>query len=137
MELADQPAVVSAVGEKPRDQGGGTGKRVIAITRVVDATGVHAGHEAGAAWCANRALAIGVRESNTSMDQLIHDRCDNVRIAERRDRVKPLLVGTVPEDIGAIVVVHLYPATESGSPLQDLLRVHRRVSAGQCPGQSS
>ncbi len=102
MKLADQPAVVTGI----RDQLGNhrwiTGKRFVAVPRIVHTRRIHPGHERGPTGRANRALAIGVCEGNAVGNQCIQRWRQDVRVAEGTDRVKTLLIGAVPENVGVL-----------------------------------
>lgn len=102
MELADHPTAITGIRNQLCDHGRETGKRVVAVASIVQTRRIHAGHEAGTAGRADRTLAKGMRERHAFAHQLVNDGCLDVRITERADRVKTLLVRTVPENIGAL-----------------------------------
>ena len=104
VQLAHQPAVVAGVGQRAGDQSLGRLRRNhrVAIARIADPAGIHAGEEAGAAGRADGALAVGVRERHGLPHEAVEIRRANVRIPQRADGVEPLLVGAVPEDVGAV-----------------------------------
>ena len=76
------------------------GKRFEAIAIDVDGAGILAGEKASATWRTDRALAIGMGEGDTFSHEAVDVRGGDVRVTERTDGVKALLVGTDPKDVG-------------------------------------
>ena len=103
MKLSDQATVVPGLGDQLRDHGRMIGKRFIPVASVVNTRRIHPRHEARTTRSADRALAIGMCEGNALGDQAIDRGRDDMRVTERPDRVEPLLIGTVPEDVGTTV----------------------------------
>ena len=65
------------------------------------ATGIHAGHKTRPARRADGALTIRVSERSSLLHQGVNRRRLHVLIAESADRIEPLLVGAVPENVRA------------------------------------
>ena len=99
MKFADQSAVISGIGDQPCNERGIFGKGLVAIARVVQAGRIHSSHKTGSAWCADRTLTKGVCESNAILQQAINHWRGHVLIAKGSDRVEPLLVRAIPENI--------------------------------------
>ena len=102
MELANQTAFVSGIGDQPGDQWWFRGKGIVAVPRVVDATRIETRHDAGSAGRADRALTIRSRERHAIGYEFVNGRRVYVFVAEGRNGVKALLVGAEPEDVGAV-----------------------------------
>ena len=102
VELADETALVPAVGDQLRNERRRfRRKRVVPVPGIVNPTGIHAGHKARAAGRADRALAIRMSKRDTLAHNRINRRRANEVVAESSDRVEALLVGAVPENVGA------------------------------------
>jgi hypothetical protein len=115
VEFPDESAVVAGLGDQLASERRVAFEGFVPITRVVRAGRVKAGHKARPAWGANRALAISVCKSSSAFDEGINGRGADMRIAECSDGVEALLIGTVPENIGAFV--HGVIVAERGSIL--------------------
>ena len=105
VELADQAAVVSGLGQLPRYQVGGNlaVRPGVAVARVVHPAGIHTGQKAGAAGRADGALTEGVSKGRARGHEAVEVGRADVRIAERADRIEALLVGAVPQNVGPLV----------------------------------
>ena len=99
MKFADQAAVISCIGDQPCDERGISGKGLVAIARVVQTGRIHSSHKTGAAWCTDRTLTKGVCERNATLHQAVNHWGGDVLITEGSDRVEPLLVRAIPENI--------------------------------------
>ena len=100
VQLADQAAVVAGAGQQPGDQRVASAVARVAVAGVLAGAGVGAGQEAGAAGCADRALAERVRPGSAVAPQAVEPRRAHVRVAAGADRVVALLVGADPQDVG-------------------------------------
>ena len=101
MKFSYQPAFIPGIGNEPRDHRRPIGESVVAVARVVHAAGIQTGHEARSTRRANGALAKRMRERDPLAHQPVHDRRAHVRVTQRTNRVKPLLVGAVPKNVRA------------------------------------
>ena len=63
---------------------------------------IGAGEKTGAARSANWALAIGMCESHPFAGESVETRRIDVRVAQRVNRIKTLLVAAIPKDIRSI-----------------------------------
>ncbi len=116
MKFSNHATVVAAVCQKFADQWRMIGKRVVAVTSVVDSAGVHACHKAGTTWCADRALTVSRGERHAIAHQPVDGRCLYVFIAKGSDRVKALLICAVPQNIGpGVSHMYMYLRFEVGS----------------------
>ena len=102
MQLADKSAVVAFVGQKFCDKNFLWWELVTAIAVDVKGGRVASCEECGAAWGADRALRVGAGKRDAPLGEPVEIGCPNVGIPQAADRVKPLLVGAVPEYIGSI-----------------------------------
>ena len=100
MQLADEPAVVARLCKYLGDQLFVRGKVCVAVAMHLVRGGIAAGQERGPRRGADRALCIRARERDAFRAQAVEERCRDVALAERRDRVPALLVGAIPEDVG-------------------------------------
>ena len=96
MKFARQRAIVAGVSQQRRHQGSGLRPIFIAIATSVNAAGVHAGQEAGAAGRANRALAKGAFKGDACGGELVDIWRIQLPIVERADCVIALLIAANP-----------------------------------------
>ena len=98
VQFAGEPAGVAGIGEQAADQFFIRRHRlsVLATSRGARIT---PGEKGGAARRANRALAIGAREGGAVGGQGVEVRCADMRITQRGDGVRPLLVGADPQNV--------------------------------------
>ena len=99
MQLADQTAVVTRIGECARHQLWSLRKVFETVAVNMHRAGIHTGEETGAARRANRALTIGVGEGRTRGDQAIDIGRRHTFVSQSGDRIVALLVGANPENI--------------------------------------
>ena len=99
MKLARERAVVASLSQQRGDQWRGFRPVFVAIAAGVDAAGVHAGQEAGAARRADRALAIGAFEGDAGLHKAVDIWRSQLPVVERADRVVALLIGAYPKYI--------------------------------------
>ena len=99
VQLANQTAIVTRVGECTRHQLWPIRKVFETVAVNVHGAGIHTGEETSAARRADRALAIGVREGRARSDQAVDIRCRHVFVSQSGDRVVALLVGANPKNI--------------------------------------
>ena len=77
------------------------GKRFVTISAVVYPARIHARHKTGSTGCADRTLAVRMGKRCTIVYQPVQRGCAHMRITERTDGIESLLVGAVPQDVGA------------------------------------
>jgi hypothetical protein len=99
MELADQPASVTAVGDQFGNQRELFGKQLVAIASVVQTGRIHARHETRAAGSANGTLAVRMGEGHSNLNETVDRFRANIRIPQGPDGVETLLVSAIPENI--------------------------------------
>ena len=102
MKLADEAALVPAVRDQLCNEWRSLRrKRVVSVPRVVNPAGIHAGHETRAARRTDRALAVRMSKRDALSHKRIDRRRPNEFVAQSSDRVEPLLIGAVPENVRA------------------------------------
>ena len=99
MKFSHQAAVVACIRNQPGDHRGPGRKSVVPIAGTVHAARVEPAHEARPAWRADRALAESVSKGHAFSNKPIDVGGVYVRIANRTNSIKPLLVGTDLKDI--------------------------------------
>ena len=75
------------------------GKGGISVLGYADGVRIHSSHKTRTAGGTDRALAKSVSEGDCTIHQPVQVWRVDVRIVQSMDGIKPLLVGTVPEDI--------------------------------------
>jgi len=101
MEFPNHAAAVSGICDQLRNKGNVFGESVIPVACVASTARIKSGHEAGSARRADRALAVGISECDPVVYEIIQGRRLDMRISEGSDGVESLLIGAVPEDVGA------------------------------------
>ena len=101
MEFPNHATAVSGICDQLRNEGNVFWESVIPVACVASTAGVKACHETRAARRADRALAVGVSERDSRAYETIDGGSLDMRIAEGADGIKSLLIGAVPEDVGA------------------------------------
>ena len=101
MKFSNQTTGIARIGDQLRYEGSILRKRVVSIARIACATWVEPGHNTGSARGANRALAIRVGKTHAGMNEAIQRRRSDMRVSQRADGIKALLIGAVPKDIGS------------------------------------
>jgi hypothetical protein len=100
MQLANQPACISGVCKQRGDKWSGLCPALVTVHAAMNAAGIHAGEEAGAARGANGALAVCPCKRNTVSNETVDVRRSNVIVPQAGNRVVALLIGTNPENVG-------------------------------------
>ena len=103
VQFADESAVVAGLAQTAGQQALGImrGEAAVAIAIDADGAGVHASQKTGAAGRADWRLAVGMREGGGFTGEAVEIGRADMRIAQRADGVKALLVAAIPEDVGA------------------------------------
>ena len=103
VKLADHPAIVTSLGNQFGNQRGRLRReRFVPVAAVMQPAGIQSGHVTGPARRANRALTVRMSKRGPFGHQPVQSRRADIRIPESRDRVKPLLIGAVPEDVRTV-----------------------------------
>ena len=109
MKLSDQATIVACVSQQTSDEIRGDFGVYPAVTvaGIVDATRIHARQKTRTTGRANGALTIRVGERCAFFYKRINVGRMNIWIAERGDRIEPLLIGAVPKNVGALLGHHV------------------------------
>ena len=98
MQLTGKPAGVTGIGQQSTDKllGGRHGLAILAATRGARIT---PGQKRGATGGAYRALTIRTGKSGALRDQCVNVRRADVRVAQRGNSIRPLLISADPQDV--------------------------------------
>ena len=99
MKLPYQSTGISSIRNQLGNNRRPVGKRIIAIASVMNSARIKPTHETRSAWSTDRALTIRMGEGDPFVYQVIHYWSTNMRIPQRSNGVKSLLVRAVPENI--------------------------------------
>jgi len=100
VKLSDHTAVITLVGDQSADQGYLLRKCSVPASSIVQSGRVETSHETASARSTNRALAVGVSEGDTTLDQFIDIGGVHVGISQSGNRVETLLISTYQRMFG-------------------------------------
>ena len=106
VQFSRKAAAVTGIGKQPGKQKFIL-RDLLAILTALRRPGIAAGEKAGATGRTDRDLAIGTSKGDTVGTELIQVRRVNPTVAKRADGIESLLIGTEPENVGAIDVGHV------------------------------